>query len=379
VRLARAAGIGLAGLGLILVALTFESAILFVPGAALVLIGVIAPLWVAMAARTAAVSRTVHADQVLEQQPLEATIEVGHGRLGLPGAEVVEPLAGESLPLRVAPFHLHPALIELRVVVRFERRGRRTLRAPRIALKDPLGLVRLERVGAGAGQEVLVLPRIELPRLSAGYYATRPRFEGHGPAAETLSAIEVDGLQEYRHGTPASRIHWLALARGEGLLERRLRAEGSASPLVVLDTRCQEAGERLDRAVRATASLTHYLARRSGCELLLPGDRRAIKIERDLGAWRGAHARLALVEGGPRAPAPAISKRHLTVFYVVSELPAGGHMPQAAEQYGAVLIVPAELAGHVRRPSVLDVAGCVGIALGELRSRDRAGERRAVA
>jgi uncharacterized protein (DUF58 family) len=377
VRAARAAGICLAGLGLILVAFTFESAVLFVPGVALVLIGVVTPAWVAMAARTAAVSRTIHAERVLEQQPLEATLDVHHGRLGLPGAEVIEPLAGNSLPLQVAPAHLHPARIEMRVVVRFERRGRRTLQAPRIRLSDPLGLVSLEREGGGAAQEVLVLPRVVLPQLSAGYDAVRPRFDGQGPASETLAAIEVDGLQPYQQGTPASRIHWLALARGQGLLERRLRAEGSAAPLVVLDTRCREPGERLDRAVRAAASLTHYLARRSGCELLLPGDRRAIKVERDLGAWRGAHARLALVEGGPRAPAPAISKHHLTVFYVVSELGADAQVPLVAEQFGAVLVIPAELGNHMRRAPVLEVAGCVGVPVGEAGARRRLARSRA--
>ena len=54
---------------------------------------------------------------------------------------------------------------------------------------------------------------------------------------EPLAAVDIDGLRPYRPGTPASRIHWAALARGAGLLERRLRADGDTRPLVVLDAR----------------------------------------------------------------------------------------------------------------------------------------------
>ena len=366
--LSRAVAIGLGGLALILVALTFESAILFVPGVALVLICAIAPAWVTLAARTAALSRTVHGDRVLEQQPLEATIEIAHGRLGLPGAEILDPLAGGPVPLRVSAVHVRGARVELRVVVRFDRRGRRTLWAPRMQLQDPLGLVALEREGEGAGQEVLVLPRIERPRSPVGYGAHHPRFDGGGRAAETLAAIEVDGLQPYRRGTPASRIHWLALARGQGLLERRLRAEGAVVPLVVLDARCPEPDERLDRAVRAAASLAHFLARRRGCELLLPGERRATQIERDLGAWPAVHARLALVEGGPTAPTPALTPRHQTVFYVAADARWGAPWPGAPSLHSGVLVLPSELAAGIRQPPIVEVAGCLGFAIGEVRA-----------
>ena len=57
------------------------------------------------------------------------------------------------------------------------------------------------------------------------------------PSIEPMGATEVDGLRPYRQGTPASRIHWPALARGAGLLERRLRADTDSRPLVVVDAR----------------------------------------------------------------------------------------------------------------------------------------------
>ena len=84
--------------------------------------------------------------------------------------------------------------------------------------------------------EVLVLPRIEAVRVArpAGATAT-PR--ARAPLLVAAAETEIDGLRRYREGTPASRIHWPALARGAGLMERRLRADADTRPLVVLDPR----------------------------------------------------------------------------------------------------------------------------------------------
>ena len=58
--------------------------------------------------------------------------------------------------------------------------------------------------------------------------------DGHA-ASEAMAAVDVDGLRPYRPGTPASRIHWPAVARGAGLIERRLQADGDSRPMIVLD------------------------------------------------------------------------------------------------------------------------------------------------
>ena len=58
-------------------------------------------------------------------------------------------------------------------------------------------------------------------------------------------------------------------------MERKLISEADSRPLVVLDPRAPESPEALDAAVRAAASLTVHFAKRGGCGLLLPGDRRA--------------------------------------------------------------------------------------------------------
>jgi uncharacterized protein (DUF58 family) len=363
----RAAATALGGAGLTLVALTFGSAILFVPGIALMLLSLAASAWVLAAAAGARVRRRLDVERVLEGEPLEATLELDHGPLGLPGCQIEEPLSGRLLALALPTPPLRGGRTEVRLVVRFERRGVRRLPAPRLSLRDPFGLVAVARRGGGAGQEVLVLPRLAPPRPLPGARADRRAGSSAAASPEPLAAAEVDGLRAYQPGTPASRIHWPALARGAGLLERHLRADAAVGPLVVLDARSSGNGERLDRAVRAAASLTYELARRGGCELLLPGERRPRQIRPDLGGWPGVHARLALVEGGPGAspPAPpARAARAGAVFYVAAEPPPGGALRWLDRVGAAALVLPSELAAEMSRPAAFEVAGCLGWPLG---------------
>ncbi len=177
----------------------------------------------------------------------------------------------------------------------------------------------------------------------------------------------ADGLRPYRPGTPASRIHWPALARGAGLLERRLHADGEELPLVVLDTRGDVELELLDAAVRAAASLILALAVAGGARALLPGARRQETVGPDLIAWHQLHARLAVVQGGPSAPPPALDGQRSGAarFYV-----AAGGSRFAPGGKAAVLVVPAALA-----PSSgvsFEVGGCVGYAPGTGRQRQAA-------
>ena len=95
----RAIAVALAGSLLMLVAFIFDAAPLFVPGVALLAIGAAAPGWVWTCARGAQARRVLGAERVVEEQPLEAGIEVRRGRLGLPGAEIVDPFTGSRLDL----------------------------------------------------------------------------------------------------------------------------------------------------------------------------------------------------------------------------------------------------------------------------------------
>jgi uncharacterized protein (DUF58 family) len=202
-----------------------------------------------------------------------------------------------------------------------------------------------------------VLPRV-LPVRAVG--GGGEAHAVHGRAQLTAAAeTELDGLREHREGAPASRIHWPTVARGAGLMERKLISEADSRPLVLLDPRgaSGEDDEALDAAVRATASLAVYFARRGGCALLVPGDRRAHVIEPDLLAWPAAHVRLALVDGRT-GPALAAAQNRRGVIAYVSARPAD-RAPRALGRTpgGCLLVVPGALPG---RRALFEVAGCHG-------------------
>jgi uncharacterized protein (DUF58 family) len=220
-------------------------------------------------------------------------------------------------------------------------------------LRDPFGLA--QRVVRGEeGDELLVLPRT-FPVKAAGGGAETAMAAHARAALVTAAETEIDGLRPHREGSPASRIHWQSLARGAGLMERKLVSEADSRPLVVLDPRAPTSPEALDAAVRAAASLTVHFARRQGCALLLPGDRRATVIETDMLAWPQAHVRLALVDDrtGPSLVA-AQNRRGLVMLVAARPLdrpPRGlGRTPG-----GCLLVIPGSLPG---RRAVLEVAGC---------------------
>ncbi len=375
----RAGAVVAAGLALILVALLFNAAPLFVPGIAITLLGIVAPVWVGLAVRGASIERTLDSERVVEDEPIEATIEVKRGPWGLPGAAVVDPLAGEPISIR-GPMSLISGggSASVRIVASFPRRGVRRIEPPTLIVSDALELARAERLSPSPAHELLVLPRTERVKWIPGAGEKWRRATGAAPI-EPFGATEVDGLRPYRQGTPASRIHWPALARGAGLLERRLRADTETRPLVVVDTRGDGPPEHLDAAVRAAASLVLELGARTGCGLLLPGEFRALEVEPDLIAWQVAHARLALVEGGPdtRAPGLAVGARSAQVLYVAAtaqpRLPAG---LAGAGVRAAVLVLPKSLATQPMHDATFEVAGCLGFVVGAGR-RQRPRERAA--
>jgi uncharacterized protein (DUF58 family) len=345
----------LLGLTLGLTAALFDAATLRVPAVALVVLAATTVAWVGLSARGLRVTRTVSARRVVEGEPLAVRIDVRAGRLPLCTGQLVDPLLDAPVSLRAGR-----RTARVRVQVRFARRGRRVLDAPRVLLADPLGLARREvRAPDDGGDEVLVLPRLE-PVLVAreGEDGARTARRGRpAPAADS----EPDGLRALREGTPASRIYWPAIARGAEPQERRLVAGSDTRPLVVLDPRGAEREEDLDAAVRAAASLAHHLARAGGCAVLLPGDRRAATLDGSPASWAHVHARLALVGDGAGPGLGAVAGRRGPVLFVSARRRASLPRGLGASGGERLLVVPRTLAG--RRP-VLTVAGCNAYAAG---------------
>src|SRR5215216_1357095 len=329
---------GCAGLGLLLllVAGTFDAEPLYVTGSALALLGLGAAGWIAAGAWGAEIERELGTRSVLEEQPLAVVITASSGSLPLPPGWIDEPLLPD--PVR---FQAGRRTTRVRVEIRFGRRGRRRLAPPALVLRDPFGLA--QRVVRGEHEdEILVLPRTFPVNVAAN--GGEPQAAHARAALIAAAETEIDGVRQFREGTPASRIHWPSLARGHGLMERKLISESDSRPIVVLDP-------------RAPASLLLHFARRTGCALLLPGDRRAVYVEPDLLAWPQAHVRLALLDDsiGPALTA-AQNRRGLVVFVSarpVDRPPRGlGRTPG-----GCLIVVPGGLPG---RRHVLEVAGCQG-------------------
>ena len=139
----RAAVVAGCGLVLCLVSLIFDAAPLFVPAVGLLALGVGTPTWVWLAAKGAAAERQLPAERVIEDEPVDATIEVRRGRLGLPGAEVVDPFTGSRFELsgELSPVK-GDRTTNVKVRSRFPRRGLHRLPAavahrPRPAGSDP--------------------------------------------------------------------------------------------------------------------------------------------------------------------------------------------------------------------------------------------------
>ncbi len=235
----------------------------------------------------------------MEGQRFETTIDVRRGPFGLPGGEVFDPVTQSSVPVGSAlSVRSGSRRATVTIVASFPRRGRKRLSPPAVISGDILGLAEVVQVDGSEPDEVLVLPRIEAINWIGRNIGAYSHASAGRASAEPMAAAELDGLRPYRVGTPASRIHWPAVARGAGLLERRMRADACTQPLVVLDARCsQRACEELDAAVRAAASIVLDLAKRGGCGLLMPGERRPVEIDAEPSPL-GGHAHAARAARG---------------------------------------------------------------------------------
>jgi uncharacterized protein (DUF58 family) len=355
-----AAATALLGLGFILAAAVFDAEPLYVAGVAFAALAGGSVVWVWAGARGLRLTRTIGAHRVLEEQPVTIDVEVTAGRLTLPVGLIEDDL----LP-GPAPIAARGRVTRVRIEARFARRGTKRLPPPRVVVSDPFGIATRTVVGDEA-DELLVLPRI-LPVTAPGGSGDGTGLAARRARRSAAAEVDLDGLRPYREGAAASRIFWPGVARGGEMMERRLRADGDTRPLVVLDPRGALVEDDLDAAVRAAASLCVHLARRGGCALLLPGDRRPTALEPSLGGWTHLHVRLALV-GADRAPSTAgLGTRRGPVLYVAARVPA--RPPRAlahAPGGGRLLIVPGR---YGTLPAVFEVAGCTAYELSGARQR----------
>lgn len=338
----RAAGSACVAAALALSALLFALPSLYVPAVVLAALPAVAAPWTSLAARRSSVAGRVSKRTLVEGQRAELVLVAELGRMPGPGGE----LAGPGVRRRLgAGARGH---VSARRELTLERRGRHVLGPIELWLGDAFGLAarRLE----AAPVEVTVLPRVEPVRGAGGAGLTGIARARRGAAEET----DVDGIGPYRPGTPASRIHWQALARLGELMERRLVGEAESWPLVVLDAHEPASEEALDRAVRAAASLAHALARSGGCRVLLPGDPQPSLLGPELRGWPALHLRLALVRPSARPHALRPSRIEGDLYWVTASL-----RPPALGRSQRRYLVSA--AARPAEPAAFEVAGCFSV------------------
>jgi uncharacterized protein (DUF58 family) len=337
-----------------------------------VLVVVLGAVWVLLAAHGAQVIRLPTPPTVVEDSPFRIQVEARLGWLPAPGGELSDPLlaGGSAIAGR--------GRVGLDGIATLPRRGRVTLEPSRLRVSDPLQICTRERRTADTS-ELLVLPRVDPVTLfTSDGAAPDGGLAGLGAGARSAGrwredandGIDLDGLRPYREGAPASRIHWATLARRGEMMERRFVAESASAPLIVLDAAAPASAAALDAAIRAAASLCVALARVEGVALLVPGDRRPISIDHNLGAWPGVHKRLALVEAGTKTSVGGLGPRSSALLWVTGAADAG--LPRELELVPArprYLVAPTLPPGAV---AAFEAGGCHGSVV------DRGG-RRAVA
>src|SRR5262245_1979852 len=358
------------GVLFLVVGLGFGLTAALVCGIALLGLAVVAVGWVELATRGGRLERLSGPTRLEESEAYPLRIRLRRTLLPPPGGELTDPLLERGVA--VGPRWSRG----VDRAVWLQRPGRVRLDPARLVVRDPLRLWE-RQLDSEASLDLVVLPRIDPIRWVGPGAEPRGQSPGSGHASDAVSRrggpaqFEVDGLRPYRDGSPASRIHWPAVARTGEMIERRLVAGGEPRPLVVLDPRGGSEPAHRERAMRAAASLCVELGRSGGCDLLLPGERRPLTIDPALRSWPEAHVRIAVSDpnSGPQL-LPAL--RGSAVLWVT----AGRGLPGSLRglRAGSFLITPT----GSRQVAAFRVSGCFGYAVDAFAER-RGARRRAAA
>ena len=358
------------GLAFALVGLGFGLEAATVCGLALLGLALVAVGWVELATRGGRLERLPGPARLDEAEPYQLRIRVRRTLLPPAGGELTDPLLERGV--QVGP--RWPRRLDRAVWL--SSPGRVRLDPARLVVRDPLRLWQ-RSLESKSALDLVVLPRIDPVRWTGSGAEPRGQSPGSGHASDAVSRrggpaqFEVDGLRPYQDGSPASRIHWPAVARTGEMIERRLVAGGEPRPLVVFDPRGAAEPSHRERAMRAAASLCVELGRTGGCDLLLPGERRPLTIDPALRSWPEAHVRIAVSDpnAGPQM-LPAL--RGSAVLWVT----AGRGLPGSLRglRAGSFLITPT----GSRRVAAFRVSGCFGYAVDAMAER-RESRRRAAA
>ena len=228
-------------------------------------------------------------------------IEVRRGPLGLPGGEVLDPLAGTPVSLS-RPLSLIAGGVQGRRARRrpVRRRGLRRLEPPALIVRDMLELASATEPGDGkrAGAARAAADRtgqVERARRGDGRRAPTPARPTSRWRRSTSTACDRTGPERRPRGSTGRRSPAAPGCSSGGCAPTATPGRWSCSTRAAPGPR-----EHLDAAVRAAASLTLELARQR--RLPRAAARRAPRRSPSSPTSRAGpdvHTRLALVEGGP--------------------------------------------------------------------------------
>jgi uncharacterized protein (DUF58 family) len=272
---------GLALLALVTaIAATFLATDVTYLAGSLLLVGLTARAWAALAFVRVTYTRTTNRDRAFRDDELVLESTLGNPRLlPLPWVEV-----WEQLPLALRPESPRErSFMDLDRVwvsrglavwpyrrVRWRRkllctqRGAFQLGAVRLRTGDPFGFFERERVYAGAlsTQQVLVYPRlIPLRRLALPLH--HPSLDVVSPHSHITDPTRTATVREYRPDDPQRLIHWASTARRGSLHVRVLEPATSLHVSLALDARGFSFGiyreELLELTLSAIGSIAVFL------------------------------------------------------------------------------------------------------------------------
>lgn len=214
------------------------------------------------------VERTVSADTVVQNTPVQVTLKIANT-----GADLDEVMINDALPSamlltegnnRVLTSMPAGSAVELRYTVKAPR-GSYVLQDVQISASDHLGVMRSQQIIPVKARVVFLPEIIRLKKIAIRPQRTHGHF-GPIPSRQAGSGVDFYGLREYQIGDPRRWINWRASARhDQDLFVNQFEQERIADVGVILDARQQsniilESGESLfEYSVQATGSLCEVL------------------------------------------------------------------------------------------------------------------------
>jgi uncharacterized protein (DUF58 family) len=229
---------------------------LFLIGAILVALVVVALFTVWIRTPALVVSRTISPSRVFAGGVSRADLAlINTGRIRTPLMRIEDAVAGtQGAELLMAP--LRPRE-QARAAYRLPatRRGRVEVGPMRVVISDPFGLARSSRRAAGVA-ELLVYPRIDIITPPPRPSGDDTQFEDRRATSLGHTSEDFYALRNYVVGDDLRRVHWPSTARHGELMVRQDELPRHGRVTILLDTRSSAADpQTFEAMVSAAASM----------------------------------------------------------------------------------------------------------------------------